>query len=175
MHKPNPNWRLAKTCARELEIRAIEDGDLFYAWAAYKKGVFSDVFAPDLSALDFKAAFSALLGSQYDAGWTLVAHTSKGFIPIGFALGFWPHRAARPFLVLDAFVWFPWASSRNKVEAAVEFISKIRRETPLIGFVRDRDRRFMETIARHGIVRRIGTSRNVFKGEQAAVWETNKD
>lgn len=175
MLKANQNWRLSKTCARKLEVRAIEDGDLFYAWAAYKKGVFNDVFAPDLSALDFKAAFSTLLGSRYDAGWTLVAQTAKGFIPIGLALGFWPHRAVRPFLVLDAFVWFPWASARNTIEATVEFINRVKHEIPLLGFARERDKRFMETIARHGIVRRIGTSRNVFTDGPASVWETNKD
>jgi hypothetical protein len=175
VQKAKPNWRLSKTLSRKTEIRALGEGDLFYAWAAYKKGVFDDVFPPDLPANEFNQHFSALIGSRYDAGWTLLAETRKGFIPAGFALGFWPHRAARPFLLLDALVWFPWASPRNRVEATVDFVNKVRRETPMLAFARLQDKHFMETLARHGIVRRIGTSNNIFADSPASVWETNKD
>ena len=175
MPKPN-QWSLTKTLGRKPTIKPLEEGDIFYAWAAYKAGAFADVFKPDLDAKLFKAAFSELLVSRYDAAWLFSAHTTKrGMFPVGIALGFWPHRIARPFMVLDALIWFPWASSRNKIEATVEFADKARRELPMIAFARERDKRFMETLARHGIVRRIGTSRCVFTDGPASVWETNRD
>lgn len=175
MPKANACWRLSKTLDRKVGFRPLDEGDVFYAWAAYRAGVFNDVFQKDLPAPQFKEAFGALLTSRYDAAWTMFAQTHKGFIPVGLALGFWPHRVARPFMVLDALVWFQWASSRNRIEATVGLLNKTRQEIPMIGFARQCDKRFMEMLARHGIVRRVGTSRNVFSDGPASVWETNKD
>lgn len=175
MPKHNP-WSVKKTTNRSPEIKQLEDGDIFYAWASYKSGGFDDVFKPDLDAKQFRDAFSELISSRYDAAWLLSAKTTKrGVFPVGMALGFWPHRIARPFLVLDALVWFPWASARNRVESTVEFLNKMRREIQMIGFARAKDKRFMETLARHGIGRRIGTSMSIFADGPASVWETNKD
>lgn len=175
MQKRNP-WKLTKTLSRKPTFKPLEEGDIFYAWAAYKNGLFRDVFKPDLDAKLFKDAFSELLKSRYDAAWLLSARTDeRGMFPVGLALGFWPHRIVHPFMVLDALVWFPWASKRNRVEATVEFANRARDELPMIAFARREDKRFMETLARHGIIRRVGTSRNVFADGPASVWETNKD
>lgn len=174
--KQDPEKRLERALKRKGGIKPIEEGDIFYAWAAYKAGLFRDVFKADLDAVQFKDAFRELIASRYDAAWLLSAKTAKrGLFPVGMALGFWPHRIARPFMVLDALIWFPWASPRNKVEAAVNFADKARNEIPMLAFARDRDRAFMEMLARCKVIRRIGTSRTVFTDGQASVWETNKD
>lgn len=174
--KPKPCWRLTKTLSRRPNFRPIKDSDISYAWAAYRAGdTFRDVFPAELTAPEFKQAFGELVNGRYDAAWVLFAETSKGFLPVGLALGFWPHRVARPFMVLDAMVWFPWASPRNRIEATTKFVNEVRHEVPLLAFARERDKRYLEMLARHGVARRIGTSMNVFAGETASVWETTRD
>lgn len=164
--------RLKKTLARKLKFRPIENEDVQYAWVAYKQGALKEVFTDGLSATEFKEAFESLVITRYHAAWTLLADTQKGFIPVGLSLGFWPHHEATPFMIMDAFVWFPWASVRNKIESAVKFLTEERNEIPMLGFVKPEDKRFVEMIARHGILNRVGTSYNIFPGERASIWET---
>lgn len=167
-----PHWKLSKTQERRLEFRPIEDEDVRYAWAAYKVGALKSAFDEGLSAEDFKVAFVELILSRYDAAWVLFAETRKGFIPAGLALGFWPHAAVSHFLIFNNFVWFPWATPRNRIESAVNFFSRMRHDLAMVGFARPQDRDFCTAMAKHGLLRRVGTSMNVFPGEPAAVWET---
>lgn len=165
-------WRLKKTLARKLDFRPIEQEDVSYAWAAYKKGSLGTIFPEDLNAQDFTQLFQQFAIGRYDGVWTLFAETGKGFIPVGLAVGFWPHREAMQWMLMDAFVWFPWASSRNKIESAVNFLNGVRHQIPMIGFVKSEDRTFVDVIAKHGILNRVGTSYNIFPGERASIWET---
>lgn len=170
--KPNATWRLKKTLARKLEFRPTEVDDVKYAWAAYKGGAFGILLPSNLSADEFRPAFETKIVGRYDALWTLMAQTRKGFIPVGMALGFWPHPEIQHFMVIDVLVWFPWSTPRNRVESTTNFVSKVRGDIPLMAFVRQSNKEFLEVLARHGIVRRVGTSQVVFNGEPASVWET---
>jgi hypothetical protein len=170
--KHNATWRLSKTLARKIEFRPTEVDDVKYAWAAYKAGAFGPLLPKDLTADAFRPAFENAIVGRFDALWTFLAETKKGFVPVGLALGFWPHPEVQRFMVIDALVWFPWASPRNRVESATNFVSKTRSELALMAFVRQENKEFLEVLARHGIVRRVGTSHVVFAGEPATVWET---
>lgn len=172
MARTRPSLKLGKTLSRDLGFRFIEADDLQYAWAAYRKGALNALSPEDLKVQEFQAAFGELITSRYDEGWTLSAGVGGKLIPVGFAFGFYPHYRAKQSLVMDTFVWFPWASSRNKVESAVNFLAKASVEIPMIGFVKMNDQRFVETVARHGILNRVGTSYTAFPGERAAIWET---
>lgn len=143
-----------------------------YAWAAYKKTGLDLADLPDeLSAAEFGPAFEQAVLANYDAVWTLFAEAKGKVQPVGLALGFWPHEKARN-MVLDRLVWFPWASARNRIECAVKFFAVVRREIPMLGFSLPKDKEFFAVIMRHGIVRRVGTSYNVFVNEPATVYET---
>ncbi len=176
--KSNSTWRLKKTTARKLSFRPIENEDLRYIWAAYKDGALAsmgETFASaDLAADEFKTAFEQEVVNTYHAAWTLFAESKRGVLPIGLVLGFWSHHDAEraPFMILGDMIWFPWASLRNKIESAVNFFNEARREIPMVEYARMKDKRFFEMIARHGIMRRVGTSHNVYRGEPAAVFET---
>lgn len=149
-------------------------------WAAYKKGclvdiepeVFSDT---SMTAEEFRAAFHDTVIRNYDAAWTLFAPSPKGHIPVGLVVGFWPHQNQRiqPFMFLGAMVWFPWATSRNRIESAVNFFNEIRKEIQMVEFAKQKDKRFFEIICSHGLMRRVGTMHNVYD-EPAAVFETRK-
>jgi hypothetical protein len=170
--KPNATWRLKKTLARKLEFRPTEVDDVKYAWAAYKAGAFGALLPGGIEADDFRAAFENKIVGRFDALWTLLAGTKKGYLPAGLVLGFWPHPEIQHFMVVDALVWFPWSTPRNRIESVTNFVSKLRSEIPLMAFVRQANKEFLEVLARHGIVRRVGTSYTVFAGEPASVWET---
>lgn len=179
MKNGKPNWRLRKTLARKLEFRPIEKDDVRFAWAAYKKGSLAPmagIFAQQgMNAEEFKIAFEKIILTRYHGGWTLFAETHNGFIPVGFVLAFYSHTdpVLSPFMIIGDLVWCPWASKRNKIESAVNFFSKIRNDIPMVDYAYgDTNKKFFEMLARHGIVRRIGTTFNVVKGEPCAVFET---
>lgn len=175
------NWRLKKTLARKLDFRLIEADDVRYAWVAYKKGCLKDMAAPfdntDMEPEEFKRAFFEAVTQNYHTVWTLFGESAKGYGPVGFVFAFHAHpNASRsPFMVVGDIVWCPWASARNKVESAVHFFGKIRNDVPLMDYAYgEKNKKFMEMIAKHGVLRRIGTTFNVVKGEPCAIFETRK-
>lgn len=172
-------WRLKKTLARRLEFLPIERDDVRYAWAGYKSGALVDMAAPfdnlDMTADEFKAAFMEVVTRRYHGAWTLFAETPKGFIPVGMILAFYSHteHAMSPFMIVGDIVWFPWASARNRIESAVNFFSKIHKDIPMTDYAYgEKNRRFFDTLAKHGIIRRAGTTFNIKRGEAVAIYET---
>lgn len=176
--KPPVKWRLRKTLARAADFRPIEQEDLRHIWAAYGKGALASMGGEwgkgDLPALEFIAAFKKEIDDNYHGAWTLFAQTTKGLRPVGLVLGFWSHPNPRlaPFMIVGDMIWFPWSSPRNRIEAAVQFFHRIRSEIAMVEYARDEHKRFFEMICHHGIMRRIGTTYNVYPGEGTAVYET---
>lgn len=170
-------WTLRKTLKRKTHFRPIEQEDVQYIWVAYKSGLLESMGRPfdktDLSPEEFQAEFLAQAETVYHGLWTLFAETKKGYLPSGLVLGFYSHPDPRfaPFMNIGDMIWFPWASPRNKVEMAVNFFNKIRNEIPMVEYAKFDDKRFFETIAKHGIMRRVGTMYNIYDGP-AAVFET---
>ncbi len=174
-----PNWRLKKTLSRRVEFRPIENEDVKYAWAAYKKGGLAPMAGPfaqeGMSADEFKSAFEAAILTRYHAAWTLFAESTKGFIPVGFVLAFHSHPdpMMSPFMIVGDIVWCPWATKRNMVESSVNFFNVIRHTIPMVDYAHgETNKKFFEMLARHGIMRRIGTIFNVVHGEATAMFET---
>lgn len=131
--------------------------------------------ASGMSAEEFKAVFEAVVVTRYHGAWTLFADTAKGFIPVGMVFAFHSHSdpLLSPFMIIGDIVWMPWASSRNKIESAVGFFNRVRGEIPMVDYAYgETNKKFFEMLARHGIVRRIGITFNVVKGEPVHVFET---
>lgn len=175
------NWRLKKTLGRHIRFRPMEREDMRYLWAAYKKGSLSRMGPPfndeTMTADAFREAFETNLIGKFHGAWTLFAEVpNRGEMPVGAVLGFWPHPDAErmPFMIVGEMVWFPWATPRNCVETAVHFFNVIRRDIPMVEYAASEDKRFFEMIAKHGVMRRVGTSYNVYAGEPAAVFETRR-
>lgn len=170
--RPKQNWRLSKTLGRHIEVRPIENDDVQYAWAAYKKGGLGGMGAPfDQGGLDakaFKEAFEVYVLTNAHAAWTVMASTRSGIVPIGIVLGGWaPPRDA--LMLIIGIVWFPWASRRNIVEGAVGFFNRIRKEMAWMGFASEQHKGLYETCCKHGIMHRVGTSHR--SGQPIAVYE----
>lgn len=171
---PHPTrWRLKRTLKRSASYRPIEDDDVKYAWAAYKKGALSpmgEAFSKDMNAEEFKDLFESFVVQHHHAAWTLIAPTTKGRIPVGIVLAAWAPNA--PYMVVNGACWFPWASRRNIIEASVAFFSGIRKELSLMFYALPEHKRAYEVCAMHGVIRRIGTSHVAIPGHQVAVFET---
>lgn len=176
-----PKWRLKKTLARKLDFRPIEQEDMKFVWAAYQKGALGSMRdewkEPTLSAAEFTIEFQAEVIKNYSAAWTMFAQTPKGYLPVGIVLAFFSHPNPRlsPFMIIGDMIWFPWASKRNQIESAVNFFAKVRKSHSLVEYARGpATKRFFETIAKHGVMRRVGTTFNVYGGEAVAVFETRR-
>lgn len=174
-------WRLKRTLKRRLEFRPIDLGDMKYVWAAYRKGALASMgeqwAKTDMPAADFDNAFKIEVIKNYSSCWTLFAETGKGFLPVGLVLAFWSHPNPRlaPFQIIGDLIWFSWASRRNKIESAVNFFSKVRKDFPLVEYAQgETTKRFFEVMCQHGVMRRVGTSFVVFRGEATAVFETRR-
>jgi hypothetical protein len=101
--------------------------------------------------------------------WTILAKSKRGETePIGFILGWVRGRV----IEIGGMVWFPWASQRNIVEGTVNFFDKMRHEACLLEFAEEKDRDFFNMIARHGVIRRVGTSHEIYPGAKALVYES---
>lgn len=166
-------WRLKRTLKRSVSYRPIEDDDVKYSWAAYKKGALSPMgesFTKEMNAEEFKSLFEQFVIQNHHAAWTLIAPTAKGNIPVGIVLAAWAPNA--PFMIVNGMVWFPWASHRNHVESMVCFLNGVRKQQSLTFYTLPEHKRIYEVCAMHGIIRRVGTSFVAIPGKSAAVFET---
>lgn len=127
-----------------------------------------------MTAAEFRVVFEAEITTRYHGSWTLLAETAKGFMPAGFVFGFLSHPDPRyaPFMIVGDIVWMPWTTPRNRIESAVQFFTHGRAGIPMVEYANERNKKFFETIAKHGVMRRIGTSFCVYPDEPAAVFET---
>ena len=173
--KPRNKWQLKKTLKRKVDYRPIENEDIKYVWAAYKKGALApmgELFADGLMlAEEFKAEFQNAILTQCHAAWIISATTKRGLIPVGLVLAAYPMPNA-PYMIVNGMCWFPWATKRNVIEGIVGFLDRVRREFPLKFYALPEHKRTYEVCAMHSIVRRVGTSYIAFPGHAAAEFET---
>lgn len=173
-------WRLKKTLSRPTDIRPIESVDMRYIWAAYTKGALASMgekYADGkMPSEDFETQFGIEILTNYHAAWTLFADNGNGLIPIGLVLGFYSHHNPEfsPFMIVGDMIWFPWATTRNRVETAVKFFHEIRREIQMVEYARKEHQKFFDMICAHAVLRRAGTSYVVYPGEATAIYETRK-
>jgi hypothetical protein len=75
-------WLLKNTLRRKIESRPIEQSDLKYAYAAYKKGVMGAMgFADGMDAPAFRAAFEHYVMNNAQAAWVISTDNKNGFRP----------------------------------------------------------------------------------------------
>jgi len=167
-------YRLRRTLAkhRKFSYEVLDYDHIKYAGAAYAKGGFRQFgFEDDLKPKEFRENFIYLVENIYVGGYTLFADTSEGYIPVGMVF-MALHSLAVPNVFTASVEWFPWASNRNIIESAVNFYNEVRKEHAVIGYALGDHRKLYEVLAKHGIVRRVGTTYTVFKGDRAAIFET---
>lgn len=142
----------------------ISRDDLKWVWAAYRKGsldALSEYFTNDPG--QFTAQWAALLEAEVYV-WVMVADTLRGRIPIGLVIG-------RPFIddvvIMGNFTWFPWASNRNVYESSVNLVNELRKDINMLFTVEQSAKDLAIWVARHGIIRRVGTLHDMEDGPLA--------
>ena len=175
--------RLSRVLSRFVEFRGIEDSDYRHFWAAYRKGALKDIeeLPDDLGPQEFIDAFLdqiERLGLSH--GWTFLAPSKSGYMPVGFA---WAWSRGRVIEIADI-IWFPWASSRNILESTANFMNSMRKMAPnpmkpeqkflIWEQARMKDKKFFETMCRLGIMRRVGHVHGLYSEGPAVMFETRE-
>jgi hypothetical protein len=167
-------YRLSRTLKRFVEFRPMDDEHVRYVYAAYRKGALDGLsvdFKPEMPAPAFKEAFYGHVARMYDDAWVLYATSQRGaYEPVGY-VAVTTTKVAQPLFIADT-IWFPWASSRNRIESMVNWINEMRRDNLITEYAQMKDKRFFEHICRHGIMRRVGTKHGLYPDGPAAEFES---
>lgn len=161
-----------------FSVATVED--VKWIWASYKKQpyekFFPELMEPNLDPQDFLARFDHVLKAYGLDCYIMRAHTEKGLMPVGFVL-LW---ARGRLLEISNFIWFEWASSRNTIESALNFLNQFRstvheqtgKKYKLIGFVQQKDKAFFDHMAKYKVLRLIGKVYDFYDDGPGIVYET---
>jgi len=141
--------------------------DRKYTWAAYKLGA----FGPDISS-DSKV-FTKQLDEYlalHNIVYTVESITKDGRIPVGIIGG----KFMGPILYLGDMTWFPWASDRNKMECMTNILNELRKQYIVMFFCSMADKEFYINIAKHGVIRRVGTIYDLLVSGPSPLFQTRK-
>ena len=144
-----------------------------YAWAAYRLGGLEDwsaVFTDGLTQEDFRALFGAFLAENYDAVWTVFAETPGGRHAAGMV--FAEMVASGRMVIIRDTIWFPWATKRNILTSAANFVNALRSDAVIMSFARQRDVPFFERLSEYRLMRRVGAVHNVYN-EPAILFQSS--
>jgi len=143
--------KLKRTLKRKPVSRPLAADDRRWLWAAYVKGSFPEkTFPAGLEIEDFNEIVDKQI-ETLDEAYMLEMDDR----PVGLVGVFLNQRYG---YIEPHVIWFEWATTRNKIEAAVKFIDKLRKKVPMMIIVDEDTKSFFTHIERHGIIKRIGTS-----------------
>ena len=142
---PQYKPRLSRTFKRKTSFRVAEPEDLKWLWGAYRKG---GVDLPEgLTPQDFREKAADMLAG-FDEAYLLEIDRPVGVVGVGFTDG---ERVFQPRAL-----WFPWASSRDKLTATLRFLREMGKERVGMIFSEPEDKSFLEHVCRYGVLRRVG-------------------
>lgn len=155
-------------------MRLTDNDDVKYLYAAWKLGgtPLQTITADSPEAFEEKFTEHAAL--RYNVAYTLIAAPpGRTPMPVGVVFGISPFYGEKVLWVGD-FIWFSWASKRNKLEAAVHFLNQMRKEVTILGFAEPIAIPFFEHICRYGVLRRAGTVFDMIGEGPRGIYQTRK-
>lgn len=144
--------RMKATLRRGSSFSQLKDSDVKYIWAAYKMGGMpEDVLPQGLSKEQFMECVVDFVGAVSNI--YILRGSNKGVsdMPIALVASLIIGQRMEPHVT-----WFPWATSRNKVETSINFINEMRKNYKLHIISSMDDVPFFNHLCRYGIVQRIG-------------------
>lgn len=151
-------YRIKRTLKRDPSFHVLTDDDIKYLWADLKKGK-----KIEISPQDFINEFSDHVSRNYDYAWTLTLDK-----PMGMVFG----QISGPMIMLGDMHWFEWATNRNKIECSIKLLNELRKTNVITMYSTFDDKKFYEHIAKHGILRRVGTLYGIYEDEPATFFQT---
>lgn len=169
-------YRRRRLLKRFTAFRPIERSDLQYVGAAWRKGALEELHEvfrdQEMDAERFGEVFQQFVVELFQVALTLFAETPMGRIPVGVFLGLIPY-PGKALMFAGEMVWFPWASDRNRLETTVGLLDQLRTDWTVIEFARAKDRAFFDVICRYGVMKRIGTTDDIYE-QPAPTYQTRK-
>ena len=121
-----------------------------WLWAAYRSGMWRDVFDSGLSQMAFVERIMDFIGAA-EMDWIIDARGHEGIRPVGLVMGNWimPGRILHPHVD-----WFPWATPRNKMEGIAAFLRETSKRYKLFVYAADEAIPFYTRMTQYRILRR---------------------
>lgn len=147
----------SKAFKRPIVISKITSlNDLRYPWAAYKKGW--QILPNNLSIDEFNKALGNIL-LKFDESYLVHALSINNTLhPVGILtiLGI-----AHPTPYID---WFPWASTRNKVELVLHIVKELKKQsTVAMIYASDAENNLMRLVRAYGLLHWGCTIKNYYQ------------
>jgi len=121
----------------------------------------------DLDQDTFKGALGEMF-SAFDTHYLMLARSEGEPRPVGMMSVIDGGYRIEPHAL-----WFPWASSRNKLESFLNFFNKIRVTRLAILYIPEKEIRIFQHLERYGVIQRRGTISRFFEdGQFAAIFQT---
>lgn len=147
-----------------------------YLWAAYRKKALTmhPIFEEDMDKDEFLQAIASYLDANNLEAISFFAGEDLKAVGLGLL---WVR--GRVIQISDL-IWYPWASKRQVIETFLNFINEIRstthpetgRKYMVLEFAREEDQAFFDYICKYGVMRRVGTSYEIYENQRARIYET---
>jgi len=134
------------------------------------------IFEQEMTQKDFKEAVEWFLASNNLTPFTFFAEVKGKMQAVGTAF-FWIRGRV---MQTENLIWFPWAKKRNILESYVNFVTKMRstihpesnRTLMILEFALEKDKNFFDHVCSYGIMRRVGTSYEVYPDQKSCIYES---
>lgn len=173
--KLEPIHRLSNIDFKKYNFSLSDEDDMKYLWAGYKTGSFlalGDDFKESLTKEEFQENLETFVGAN---NLTPISFFSEDkIIGMGF---FWTRGR---IMETGHLLWFSWATPQDILECYISFVNYTRKQIHdstnqtfvVIEFAQEKDKMFFDVICKYGIMRRVGTSLEIYKGEKACIYES---
>lgn len=150
--------RLFKTSRPNIRELTLVDQhgytkDMAILWGAYKQGAFN---LPDVSQEEFATIMADSI-AEFQKKWMIEDNTSKfesGYGPVGMVYAVYNGWELIPSIEL-----FSWASTRNKLRAAVSFLQMMRYDKTIgivsVNSLKD-SKNFFNHVSKYGVLKYVG-------------------
>lgn len=133
------------------------------------------MFEGTLSQEEFLSAFAGYLQANNLSAVVFFSEVSGKVKLVGFGT-FWVRGRV---IQTENLIWMDYASQRNILEAAINFLNEMRRTTHpdtgrkyvVLEFAEEQHEAFFNTICKYGVMRRAGTYHELYEGK-ACAYET---
>lgn len=137
--------------------------DIQWCFAAYKRDAFGPLFAPAMTAAEFRSECHAFLRRQKHC-WLISAPVRGKSMPVGLVIG-----SSEGHRLFPHAFWFPWATHRNIVESTLQFLQDSLDAGLLVVIPSGRKfLPFFTKLMRYGILKRCGTIPGWFTDSEEA-------
>lgn len=158
-----------KVLKRGPVVRETIEDDFRWLWAAYKLGTWHDLLNEGLSREVFREAVVELV-SQVQFDWILAVPMETGLRPVGmvFADPRFGGNAIEPHVE-----WFPWATPRNKLECAIQFLKQIGKDVKIMLYIEEQDDTFWHRVWQYKVLKKACKIHDCYgRGKNAVMYYT---